>query len=73
MATVSSTFFLIFFQFFVAFNSENLVWGDGEEGIGEGCRILVFSSKVVKWLVGYVTCIYFKDNSVAFLENMETF
>lgn len=49
------------------------MWGDGEEGIGEGCRILVFSSKVVKWLVGYVTCIYFKDNSVAFLENMETF
>lgn len=41
-------FFLdFFFQFSVAFNSENFKWGDGEEGIGEGCRILVFYSKVV--------------------------
>lgn len=46
------------------------MWGDGEEGIGEGCRILAFYSEVVS---GYVTCIYFKDNSIAFLENMETF
>lgn len=42
-------FFLdfFFFQFSVAFNSENFVWDGGEEGIGEGCRILVCYSKVV--------------------------
>lgn len=35
-------FFLEILQFSVAFNSENFVWGDGEERRGEGRRILVF-------------------------------
>lgn len=55
-------FFLKFFNFLLLL-TVNFVWGEGEEGLGEGCRILVFYSKVVS---GYVTCIYFKDNSIAF-------
>lgn len=41
-------------------------WGGGDRGGVQDSRFLL---KSCKWLVGHVTCIYFKDNSIAFLKN----